>query len=208
VFLCSPNNPTGGVTPWAVIERLAAALIDRALVIVDEAYVEFADTASAATLLSSHPNLGVLRTLSKARALAGARIGALLADPRIITLLRRIMPPYPLAAPAVEAALAALDDAGEAAMRKRVATVAMERERLEAALAALAGVRAVLPSQANFLCVRFADAAGAYEGLLERGIVVRDVSRYTGLADCLRISIGTAADNDRVLAALAARAAA
>ena len=205
VFVCSPNNPTGAVVPLATIERLAEALRGRALLIVDEAYIEFADAPSAATLLDRHEHLGVLRTLSKAWALAGARIGTLLAAPEVIALLRRIMPPYPLPTPCVDAALTVLQDGDAALVRERIATVRSERTRLAAALPSLPGVRAVLPSQANFLAVRFTDAAAVYADLLRAGIVVRDIRRYPGLADALRISIGTPEQNDALLAALAAR---
>lgn len=205
LFLCSPNNPTGGTVPLDVIERLAGELAGRALVIVDEAYIEFADTASATTLLPRHANLGVLRTLSKAWALAGARIGALLANPEVIALLRRIMPPYPLPTPCVAAAMRVLDDEGERRMHERVALITRERERMRAAMQALPGVRAVWPSQANFLTVRFEHAVAVSRALAAQGIVVRDVGHYPGLQDCLRISIGTAQENSRVLVALAGR---
>ena len=117
VFICSPNNPTGASIAADDISRLAFALRKRALVIVDEAYVEFAEMPSAAALVARHENLGVLRTLSKAWALAGARIGCLLARAEIVALLRRIMPPYPLPTPSVTAALAALTAASRSAPR-------------------------------------------------------------------------------------------
>ncbi|MDN5925375.1 MAG: aminotransferase class I/II-fold pyridoxal phosphate-dependent enzyme, partial [Xanthomonadales bacterium] len=145
---------------------------------------------------------GVLRTLSKAWALAGARIGALLAHADVIALLRRIMPPYPLPTPSVEAALDTLAVPGEAAMRQRVALIVAERERMASALRATPGVREVLASQANFLTVRFDGAADVYRTLAARGIVVRDVSHYPGLENCLRISIGCAQDNAQLLDAL------
>jgi len=202
VFVCSPNNPTGGLVPLADIERLATALADRALVIVDEAYLEFAEADSATTLLDRQPNLGVLRTLSKAWALAGARIGCLLADPAVIGLLRRIMAPYPLPTPSVQAALAALSVEGEKRTRERTSTLVAERGRMAAALHDLPGVRRVYPSCANFLTVSLDDAAAAYRALAAQGIVVRDVGRYPGLAGCLRFSIGTPDENARVLDAL------
>ncbi|HEX7341687.1 MAG TPA: histidinol-phosphate transaminase [Rhodanobacteraceae bacterium] len=205
VFLCSPNNPTGGVIEPAIIERLCTQLADRALVIVDEAYVEFADGGSVAAWLDRHANLAVLRTLSKAWALAGARVGALLANPEIIQLARRIMPPYPLSTPAVRAALAALDEAGERLVTERVAGIRVARECLREQLQALPEVREVLPSQANFLTVRFEDATTTYRALLAQGIVVRDVGRYPGLSGCLRISIGSAQENARLMCALGAR---
>lgn len=202
VFVCAPNNPTGAPVPLATVERLAQALAGRALLVVDEAYVEFADGGSAAGLLDRYEHLAVLRTLSKAWALAGARIGCLLAHPQVIGLLRRIMPPYPLPTPCVEAALAALSPSGQAAARDRIAIVRAERARMAVALHRLPGVREVLASRANFLAVRFEDAGIVHRRLLDAGIVVRDVRRYPGLGDALRITLGTPAQNDRVLAVL------
>ncbi|GAB3036213.1 histidinol-phosphate transaminase [Oleiagrimonas citrea] len=202
LFVCSPNNPTGGLVPQVDIARLASALDGRALVIVDEAYIEFAEAESTSALLAQHANLGVLRTLSKAWALAGARIGALLADAEVIALLRRIMPPYPLPTPCVQAAMAALDEAGRIQTRERIATTIAERERMATILLKVPGVRAVHPSRANFLTVSLDDAQGVYRALLAQGIVVRDVGRYPGLAGCLRFSIGTPEENARLLDAL------
>lgn len=206
LFVCSPNNPTGDLVPLADIAQLAANLADRALVVVDEAYIEFADSPSAASLLAEYPNLAVLRTLSKAWALAGARIGSLLADAGVIALLRRIMPPYPLPLPSVTAAMAALGGDGEQRMQRRARKLASERERLRCALERLPGVRAVYPSQANFVTVRLDDATAIWHALAAQGIVVRDVGRYPQLANCLRISVGTPEENSRLLDALAQRA--
>ena len=199
VFVCTPNNPTGRTIPPSAIERLAQALAGRALLIVDEAYVEFADAPSMAALIDRHEHVAILRTLSKAWALAGARIGTLLANADVIALLRRIMPPYPLPLPCVEAALAALSPAGQAQARGHIDRIRAERTRMADALAAVPGVRGVLPSQANFLAVRFDDAGATYRRLLAAGIVVRDVRRYPNLGDALRLTLGTPAENDRVL---------
>ena len=188
--------------PRAAIERLARALGGRALLVVDEAYVEFSETGSAAGLIDRHDNLAVLRTLSKAWALAGVRIGSLLANAEVIALLRRIMAPYPLPLPSMDAALLALSGWGRANARERIGIVREQRTRMQATLRGLPGVREVLPSQANFLTVRFDDAAAVYQRLLAAGIVVRDVRRYPNLGDALRITIGTPAENDRVLAVL------
>lgn len=210
VFVCAPNNPSGAGVPRAAILRLAAALAGRALLVVDEAYVEFvdpddADHGSVADCIDANPNLVVLRTLSKAWALAGVRVGTLLADARVVALLRKLMPPYPLPAPCAEAALRAVSKAGERAMRERVAATLRERARVQAALTRLACVREVPPSQANFLAVRFHDAETALAGLLDAGIVVRDVRRHPHLGDALRLTLGTPAENDRVLEVLRSR---
>jgi histidinol-phosphate aminotransferase len=200
VFICSPNNPTGQTVPRAAVERLVQALAGRAVLVVDEAYVEFAEAGSVADLIGQYDNLAILRTLSKAWALAGARVGSLLAHADVIALLRRIMPPYPLPLPCVAAALAALSAPSVAA--EHIAVIDEQRSVMRAALARVAGVREVLPSQANFLAVRFDDAGAVYQRLLAAGIVVRDVRRYPNLADALRITIGTPAENARVLAIL------
>ncbi len=202
VFVCTPNNPSGQRVPRTSIERLLQALAGRALLVVDEAYVEFADEGSVVDLLDRYEHLAVLRTLSKAWALAGARIGCLLAHAEVITLLRRIMPPYPLPLPCVAAALAAFSATGQDEARRHIASVRAQRERMRAALSALPGVCAVLPSQANFLAVRFQHAGAVQQKLLAAGIVVRDVRRYPNLADALRITIGTPQENARVLAVL------
>jgi histidinol-phosphate aminotransferase len=203
VFVCAPNNPTGAAVSRAAILQLAKGLSDRALLVVDEAYVEFADTyrdcGSVTDHLSDHANLVILRTLSKAWALAGVRIGALLADASVVALLRKLMPPYPLPAPCVGIATRALSADGARLTRDRIDVIRRERTRVAAGLAQCACVREVLPSQANFIATRFADAAAAYVALLEAGVVVRDVRRYPTLGDALRISIGTPAQNDRVL---------
>ena len=202
VFVCAPNNPSGAGVPLASIERLAEGLAGRALLVVDEAYLEFAQVPSAASLLDRYENLAVLRTLSKAWALAGARIGCLLTQPEVVALLRRILPPYPLPSPCVAAALRALSPEGQKHARARIAEIRNERVRMTASLRGARGVREVLPSQANFLAVRFDDAAGALRRLAGAGIIVRDVRRYPGLTDALRITLGTPAQNDRVLGAL------
>jgi histidinol-phosphate aminotransferase len=205
VFLCSPNNPTGNLVPLATVEKIAASLSGRAIVAVDEAYIEFASAPSAATLLGRHENLVVLRTLSKAHALAAARIGMLLAHADVVALLRRILPAYPLPTPSIDAALAALSAPALAATRVRVAGLIEARERLVASLRRAPDVRDVLPSAANFLVVRCADAQALYRRLLGAGIVVRNVSHYPGMAGCLRISIGSQSDHARLLAELGVR---
>jgi len=205
VFLCSPNNPTGNLVPLATIDRISAALEGRSLVVVDEAYIEFAGTPSAATLLGRRDNLAVLRTLSKAHALAAARVGVLLAHPDVITLLRRILPAYPLPLPCVDAALAALTPPALAATRVRAANLVAAREQLQSILPRAAGILGTLPSSANFIVARCRDARGLYAQLLGAGIVVRDVTHYRGLHDCLRISVGSPSDHARLFAALGMR---
>lgn len=203
VFVCAPNNPTGDMPSRAEMTALADALQGRALLVVDEAYIEYADGGSMASAVASHENLVVLRTLSKAHALAAARIGCLIAAPELVALLRRIMSPYPLPTPCVEAAEDALSPIALYRTRERIALVRSERERVRRLLEDVADVREVLPSQANFLAVRFVDAGARYRQLLAREIVVRDVRRYHGLEDTLRITVGSPDENAALLAAFA-----
>jgi len=200
VFLCSPNNPTGQALPVETIERIASALEGRAVVVVDEAYGEFMQQASAIALRTRFPQLAVLRTLSKAHALAGARVGSLIAAPELIRVLRAIMAPYPISAPCARAALAALQPEVLARTQLHVAELIAGREALSARLAETSGVLGVYPSDANFLVVRCADPAATYRRALAAGVVLREVSRYPLLGDCLRVSIGTSEENRAALA--------
>ena len=202
VFLCSPGNPTGELITLGAVRALAQALAGRALVVVDEAYIEYADAPSAATLIDDYPNIAVLRTLSKLHALAGARIGCLLADRELIDLLRRCQAPYPVPQPCADLALRALAPAALAEAAARAATIRAERERMLARLPRLDGVSRVYPSAGNFLLARFDDAETAYRRLLAAGVVVRDMRATAGLGDALRITIGLPEENDAVFAAL------
>jgi histidinol-phosphate aminotransferase len=209
VFLCSPANPTGQASAPADLLALARRLAGRCLLVVDEAYGEYSDQPSVAGRIDEQPNLAVLRTLSKAHALAAARIGCLLAAPELVALLRNCQAPYPLPSPSVQLALAGLSDAALAQTRGRVLTVRAERERLRHELPDCPGVLRVYPSQGNYLLVRFRDADAAFAGLLAAGVVVRDMRASPQLGDALRLSIGSPGENDALLAALqAGRAAA
>ena len=202
VFVCSPGNPTGHAVSLDALADLCRQLQGRAIVVVDEAYIEFSGQPSAINLRAAHPNLAVLRTLSKAHALAGARIGSVIAAPELIAILRNCQAPYPLPAPSVALALAALQPEAVARTTAQVQELVRERERLAQALAGLPGVRRVYPSAGNFLLVRFDQAEAAYQKLLAAGVVVRDQRAAAQLADALRISIGSPGENAAVLAAL------
>ena len=203
VFLCSPGNPGGNLLPLASIETLARRLQEQALVVVDEAYLEYARQPSAITLIARQRNIVVLRTLSKAHALAAARIGCVVADPDLILQLRRCQAPYPLPEPCVALAEQALDLQARAATASRIATVVAERGRLAAALAVSPWVRQVYPSHGNFLLVRFFDPDAAFARLLADGIVVRGLAATPGLEDALRITVGSPGQNASVIRALA-----
>ncbi|MBK5256975.1 MAG: histidinol-phosphate transaminase [Vicinamibacteria bacterium] len=205
VFLCSPSNPTGQALSLKEIRRLVKAASGKAVVVVDEAYVEFSSIGSARPLLDEFPHLVLLRTLSKAHALAGARIGAVLADPDVIGVLRSLSAPYPVPAPSASLALEALTEAAQREAKGRIATAVKERDALVKALRSIDGVVHVYPSEGNFLLVRFADANAAFSRLLAAGVVVRDVRTLPQLGDALRISVGTPEENQAIITALAER---
>ncbi len=199
VVLNSPNNPTGSALPSGAVEQILAGT--GALVVCDEAYQEFGGP-SAIPLLRQSPRVVVLRTFSKAMGLAGLRFGYALAHPAVAREIAKAKLPYNVNAITLAAAEVALEQ--HERFEARVRHIVAERERLAPRLAALRGVE-VFPSQANFLLLRFQEVApqAVFTRLVEEaGILVRDVSRGPGLAGCLRVSIGTPADNDAVLAAL------
>jgi histidinol-phosphate aminotransferase len=203
VYLCTPNNPTGNEIAEADVLAVLEACAGRALVVVDEAYGEFCGHAGHARRLAGFPHLVVLRTLSKAHGLAGARVGSLLAQPAIVALLRKIIPPYAMAQPTVEAALQALQPPAQAVARERIVATIAERARLAAALAPLPAVVRVWPSAANFLLVEFRDAGAALRAIMDAGLIVRDFRGTAGLGEALRLTIGTPEQNDRLLRSLA-----
>lgn len=200
VIVTSPNNPTGDLFDHALVRRL----LDEtdALVLVDEAYVEFApEGSSLASWVAGDPRLMVLRTLSKAFALAGLRCGYLVADPAVVDVLASIRQIYSvdvLAQAGAAASLACRDQ-----IRDLVADIVAERARLVAGLARMVGVE-VWPSAGNFVLVRMARAGVIRRRLRdERSILVRDFSGAPGLADCLRLTVGTREEDDALLGALA-----
>ena len=205
VYLCTPNNPTGTIVPEDAMLHLAQQLSGRALLVVDEAYIEFAGTPSVARQLPTHPWLVVLRTLSKAHGLAGARCGVVLAHADIVALLRRIVEPYNMAQLSVEAVLRALQPVSLAITRERIALIQAERAQLAHSLRQSNAVLRVWPSAANFLLVEFADPSQAFERARAAGLLVRDVRRQPGLGRALRLTVGTPEQNQRLIAALCAK---
>jgi histidinol-phosphate aminotransferase len=202
VFLCSPNNPTGNLLSEDSIISLTRALEGRAVVVVDEAYIEFSGTPSLARKFNELPHLAVLRTLSKAYALAGARCGTLIADPEVVALLRKVIPPYAIAQLSMEAVLRVLDPAQLAVSKERLETIVSERGRMLAALGKLANVTRVWPSASNFVLVEFEDVPLALARSRGARLLIRDVRGYPGLGRCLRITVGSPEQNNRLLEAL------
>jgi histidinol-phosphate aminotransferase len=199
-YVCTPNNPTGGEVDRAELIEFVQAARGRTIVVIDEAYAEFSEQQSATALLAQFEHVVILRTLSKAYGLAGARLGVAIARPELIALLRRLQAPYPIPTPVSNLALRVLADRG--AIAANVALLKAERDRIALALSALPGVIKVWPSVANFLTFSIGDAKAVYAGLRERGVIVRDVAHYIGLANHLRASVGTQSENDLFLSAL------
>lgn len=200
VFLCSPNNPTGGLLNRADVMSVVKTLATRAVVVIDEAYVDFSGQPSLAAEIAANPNLVVLRTLSKAFGLAGARVGTTLADPAVIAVLQKVIAPYPVPAPVLQAALAALTPAGLAAARASVAMLVNERAMLSTALAKLPMVKKVWPSDANYLLIEVADSAKTMAAGRAAGVVWRDRSK--DVPNSIRITVGTAEENNATLEVL------
>lgn len=200
VFLCSPNNPTGTELPRGTLVSILEALDTRAAVVVDEAYTEFSDQPSALDLLEKHGNLVVLRTLSKAHGYAGARCGALIGPPEVVRILDAVQAPYALATPVVECVEDALSQDRRVESEQQVARIVAERNRLAEALGRLRFVRRVFPSGANFLLLQVDDANAVLEGTRADRILVRHFGR--DLADCVRVTVGTPEENQRLLECL------
>ncbi|GAA1159756.1 histidinol-phosphate transaminase [Ornithinicoccus hortensis] len=199
LFLTTPGNPTGSTVPLATIGALASDLARSAVVVVDEAYQEFASGPSAITLLGDHPNLVVLRTLSKAHALAGARVGVAIGHPDLAAVLRRVQAPYPVPEPVSRLALAALEPSALSDTAARVVATIAGRDRLRDLLDRSDLVEQVYASEANFVLARGA-AGPLLETLAGTGIVVRDMRHQ--VEDAVRVSVGTDAELDEVARAL------
>ncbi|WP_294902728.1 histidinol-phosphate transaminase [Tatumella sp. UBA2305] len=201
VYLCSPNNPTGNLVEPQLIRELLDLTAGKALVVADEAYIDFCPEASLASWLRDYPQLVILRTLSKAFALAGLRCGFTLANPEVISLLLKVIAPYPLSAPVADIAAQALSEQGLALMRENVKTLNQTRGWLQQQLEQCPLVEQVYPSSANYLLVRFTQTT-VFRALWDQGIILRDQSKNPGLNGCLRISIGTRQECETLMNAL------
>ena len=198
IWICSPNNPTGNSMNRDDIEMVLNNF--DGLVIVDEAYINFARQRSCISLLSEYPNLVVMQTLSKAWGLAGLRLGMSFASEEMITIYNKIKPPYNISEAVQELVIKALDNVED--VNAMIQELVNERNRLEEALTSIAIVEKIYPSDANFLLVKVADAKAIYTWLLSNEIVVRDRSKVLLCEGCLRITVGTAKENDELLNAL------
>lgn len=195
IFLCSPNNPLGSLVSKEKIVKIGKEY--PGLLVVDEAYIDFSDGDSSITLLNELSNLVILRTFSKAWGLAGLRAGLLVASKEIISVLRKMKPPYNFNRAAEIAVLDKLRELPE--VHRQIILIRSERTRLQKALEALASVKSVFPSEANFLLVSCSNSKGIYSWLLEAGIVVRQRARMLYCDNCLRVTVGTPNENNQLI---------
>lgn len=194
VFLTSPNNPTGDLIGTDFLRQLLILTQDRAIVVLDEAYAEFCDQASAVAMIADYENLVVLRTLSKAWAAAGLRCGAVLAQPSVIALLRRVIAPYPLPSPVVSLALRMLEDDVLDKQKDLLDELKSNKQVLLEKLAPLRFIREILPGAANFILIRVDRSEDLLSFCANRGVIIRGFPADPLLAGCIRISVGTEED--------------
>ena len=198
LFLCSPNNPTGNLINKEILIKLLSEF--NGIIVLDEAYIDFAIDASMMKELNRFPNLVILQTLSKAWGMAGIRLGMGFASIEIIDLLNKIKPPYNVNSLTQEKALELLKD--EKCFEKEVELMLQEKKWMSKKLRSFTFVEKVFPSQANFILIRVKDANALYQFLIEKGIVIRNRTTVTLLENCLRISIGTPAENQQLFEVL------
>jgi len=197
IFICSPNNPTGTLFSRDSLVDLLEKRGNRSAIVIDEAYVEFAGEASAIELLERYENLIVLRTLSKALAFAGARCGSVIGPASVIDMLDAVQAPYALATPVVECVENAMQTENRSEADEWLAQIISERQRLVLALREFPFVQKIWPSAANFFLIQVDDAAA----LMAQSSDDKVLLRYFGgnLSDCVRITVGTQTENDRLL---------
>jgi len=194
VFLTSPNNPTGDLIETEFLERLLNITRDKAIVVMDEAYAEFCDQPSASVLIPDHENLVVLRTLSKAWAAAGLRCGSVLAQPSIISLLRRVIAPYPLPSPVVELALRMLEDDVLEKQAALLLELKSNKQSLLHELNRLTRIREIIPGEANFVLIRVDEPDELLSFCAASGVIIRGFPADPLLRNYVRISVGTMED--------------
>ncbi|ENM5744366.1 histidinol-phosphate transaminase [Vibrio mimicus] len=195
VFVCSPNNPTGNLVKRADIIKLLEMTQDRAIVVMDEAYIDFCPEASTVDLLAQYPNLAILRTLSKAFALAGLRCGFTLANAELINVLLKVIAPYPVPVPVAEIAVQALSEAGLARAKYQVLDLGANRAYLQVGLSMVPGVQ-VFEGWGNYLLVKFPDGDALFKVAWEHGIILRN----SPIENCVRISVGNREECEKTVA--------
>ena len=202
VFICSPNNPTANLMDRDAVTGLCRALAGRALVVVDETYIDYADSDSMAGMLESFANLVVLRTLSKSHAAAGLRCGMAVARRDVTELLHKVLAPYPLPQPVVQAALTILKPENQKRLAARRDEIVARRDAFAASAAGITGVRQILPTDANYLLMIVDDADALCARAAESGYILRNQSHQPGLEGAIRVSIGTEDEMEGLLAIL------
>jgi len=198
VFLCSPNNPTGNSVDERIVEKLCKSNPDT-LIVVDEAYIEFSAHESFIPLRAKYRNLVITRTLSKVYGLAGVRMGVCIADPAVINLMLKVLPPYPVARPVEKAVMRALAPAAMAVHKERLELWTTERSRVAKALTKSPYVETIYPSDANFLLMKVSDEDALLKSLAETNVKIRDFCNK--IKGHFRLSIGTPEENDIALSA-------
>lgn len=196
IFLCSPNNPTGNSFPRADMLRVAEEF--EGVVVVDEAYIDFADAESLTDAIAAYPNLVVLQTMSKAWGMAGLRVGLAIADDYIIGLMSQVKYPYNINL----ATMHIVEELLHEPVLEHVAEIKIQREVLSDALISMSFVEHVYPSDANFLLVKVANADALYDHLIADGIIVRNRNRIKGCEGCLRITVGMPHENEKLIKSL------
>lgn len=202
IYICSPNNPTGNILNPDDIKTLLNMTRGKALIIVDEAYIEFSMQNTVVSWLENYPHLVILRTLSKAFALAGLRCGFTIANEPIITTLQKVIAPYPLATPVADIAAQALSPENISIMQNNVAGLNKQKQKLIDDLQTINLVDIVYPSYSNYLLVKFNSSVPVFNELWQHGIILRDQHNQLGLNNCIRISIGTQTECDALITAL------
>lgn len=195
IFVCSPNNPTGNLFDNSEMTKLIQGF--SGLVVVDEAYIDFAPGASLLSELNQHPNLVILQTFSKAWGMAGIRLGMAFASAEIIRIFNKIKYPYNINILTQQKALELMEQ--ESDKNQWVESLIQEREKLAGQLSSFPFVIKVFPSDANFLLVKMHDARGIYDFLVENGIIVRDRSKVVLCNESLRITVGSPEENQILL---------
>lgn len=198
VWICSPNNPTGNAFSLSDISAVCAGF--DGIVVVDEAYIDFSGKGTAVSLLGKYPNLIVLQTLSKAWASAAVRLGIAIASPEIIDIFNKVKYPYNINLLTQDYALRLFDDTER--IRAWVSMVLADRKTLIENLSALPLVRKIYPTDANFVLVDVGDATAVYDYLCDKGVIVRNRTTVEKCLGCLRITVGTAEENDILIQAL------
>ncbi len=191
IFLTSPNNPTGDIIEQTFLHDLLQAAVGKAIIVIDEAYIEFSQQASATDLIGRHENLVVLRTLSKAWGAAGLRCGTVLAAEEVISLLLRIIAPYPLASPVISLAQRMLADGMSDRQQRMLKELQENKKRLLSLLAGRSFITNVWPGEANFVLLQACEAEDLLSFCAGRGVILRGYPSEPLLEGCIRISVGS-----------------